>query len=286
MENQKEFLRHQKLKKGRKKSFFRFLSLERFNISKRKRFVIAVFFLSFGLFASDLMGKSGFFASFILAVLTDVLLFWTNHRDIKENFSHPTFILPFFYSLSFGLFCFLVPGRFLARIVVTVLYAVGLYSLFLSQNIFTVASIRTIALLSSARTVSFILTLVPFFFLTNVIFTFDLQIIPTVILVLISAIFLMIHSFWTYTLDKSLFSELKWVLALSLCIAEISLILWFWPTTPTIIALFLTGFFYTIVGLSHVWYEKRLFKGVMWEYLWVGVIVTFVLFLSTSWKGT
>ena len=64
---------------------------------------------------------------------------------------------------------------------------------------------------------------------------------------------------------------------------EIAAVVWFWPSTPTVIALFLAGFFYTIVGISHVWFEKRLFRGVMWEYVWVGATVCFVLLLFTSW---
>lgn len=255
-------------------------------LGKRHRFIIAVAILSFGLFISEYMvGKSAVSISFVLSFLTSLFLFLANKEDIEEHFSPSIFILPFFYSLSFGLFYFLVPSRFLTRILMTSLYALGLYSLFLSQNIFTLASIRTIALLSSARTVSFILTLISYFFLSNIIFSLDFSLIPTAILLFICSYFLVTHSIWTYTLEKSFFPQTLWVLALSTCIVEASLVLWFWPTSPTVIALFLTGFFYTIVGLFHVWHEKRLFRGVLWEYIWVGVIVFFILILSTSWKG-
>lgn len=268
--------------------FRRFLRKRRKSLllDKRQRFILAVVILSLGLFTSEYsLGKPGVFVSFALSFLTSLFLFLTNSEDIKENFSPSVFILPFFYSLSFGLFYFLVPSRFLTRIIMTSLYGVGLYSLFLSQNIFTLASLRTIALLSSARTVSFILTLVSYFFLSNIIFSLDFPLIPTAILLFIFSYFLVTHSIWTYTLEKSFFPQTLWVLVLSSAIVECSLILWFWPTSPTVIALFLTGFFYTIVGLSHVWYEKRLFRGVLWEYVWVGVIVFCILILSTSWKG-
>lgn len=271
------FLGFKRLLRRRRKSLF---------LDKRQRFILAVVILSLGLFVSEhTLGKSGVFVSFALSFLTSFFIFLANRKDIKENFSPSVFILPFFYSLSFGLFYFLVPSRFLTRIIITSLYGVGLYSLFLTQNIFILASIRTIALLSSARTVSFILTLVSYFFLSNIIFSLDFPLIPTAMLLFICSYFLVTHSIWTYTLEKSFFPQPLWVLALSSAIVETSLILWFWPTSPTFIALFLTGFFYTIVGLSHVWYEKRLFRGVLWEYLWVGVIVFCILILSTSWKG-
>ncbi|MDP2649711.1 MAG: hypothetical protein Q8P10_02605 [bacterium] len=259
---------------------------EKLNINKRQRYIIGVVFLSLGLFLSEyLLGKSGFAFSILLAFVADVFILWANHDDIKENMFSPIFILPFFFSLSFALFYFLVPNRLLARVIITSLYAVGLYSLFLSQNIFTVASIRTIALLSSARTVSFILTLVSYFFLANIIFSLDLSLIPTSAFLLAASFFLILHSIWTYTLDQKFFSQFLWVLALAFCIVEMSLILWFWPSNPTIIALFLTGFFYTLVGLSHVWFEKRLFRGIIWEYVWVAVVVSIILILSTSWRG-
>jgi hypothetical protein len=73
------------------------------------------------------------------------------------------------------------------------------------------------------------------------------------------------------------------VLAMTVLLLEAAGALWFWPSSPTVIALFLTGFFYTLVGLSHVWFERRLFKGVLWEYVWVGVVVFFVLNLFTHW---
>lgn len=253
-------------------------------IDKRQKFVIAIVFLSLLLFFTEYQfGRSGIITPFILALFTDIFLFWAIRNDVKENFTWNVFILPFIYSLAFGLFYFLVPGRILFRMVLTLLYAFGLYSLYLSENIFTVASIRTIALLSGARIVSFVLTLLSFFFLANIIFTLHLFILPTVIAIAIFAFPLINQSVWSYTLERSSRESLMWVGCLALCVVEAAAVLWFWPSSPTVIALFLAGFFYTLVGLIHVWLEKRLFRGVMWEYLWVGVIVFFVLMLFSNW---
>jgi len=75
----------------------------------------------------------------------------------------------------------------------------------------------------------------------------------------------------------------QWAGVVTLCLVELASVAWFWPSSPTVIALFLAGILYTMVGLSHVWFDKRLFRNVMWEYVWVGVIVFFVLLLFTSW---
>lgn len=256
----------------------------RFSLTKRQKFVIDIIILTAGLLASELLlGKSGFFVSFVLAILTDVLFYFSNYKDMRENFSWNIFILPFFYTLSFALFFFIVPARFTVRIIMTLFYGVGLYSLFLAQNIFTVAAVRTIALVQSARIVSFVITLISCFFLANIVYTLHFSILPASVLLFSFTFFLVLQSLWTITLEKSIQNYLIWSLGLTICLFEISLVLWFWPSTPTIISLFLTGFFYTIVGLSQVWFSKRLFRGVMWEYIWVGVGVLMILVLFTPW---
>lgn len=261
-----------------------FLNLDIFLGNKRQRLIAAVLILSLGLFVSEyLLGKSGIFMVFFLSFLTDFLLFLALYNDIEENFYPQIFILPFFYSLAFGLFYFLVPVRFLTRIIVTSLYGVGLYSLFLSINIFTVSAIRTIALLSSARTVSFALSLLSFFFLSNVVFSLHANAFLTWVLILAFTFPMVLSSIWTYTLEKSLKSDIFWSSCLTVLLLEASVILWFWPSMPTLISLFLTGIFYTMVGLSHAWFEKRLFKGVILEYFWVAIVTFIVLIFFTAW---
>lgn len=265
------------------------LLLERLFSNKRQKFILAVGILSLALFYSEhfYIGKaSGIIFALLLSAFTDVFFFIANHRDIKENFSWTIFIFPFFYSLAFGLFYFLVPTRILTSLMMTILYAVGLYSLFLSQNIFIVASVRTIALLSSARTVSFILTLLSYFFLANTILSFHAPIYITSAFIFFFSYCLIFHSLWTYTLEKSLKTHAVWTLGLSFCLFELTLVLWFWPANPTLLALFLTGFLYAVTGLSHVWFDKRLFRGVIWEYIWVVALVFCILLFFTFWNRT
>jgi hypothetical protein len=256
------------------------------SISKRKKFVIGVICLTLGLFLSGntQIGNNALYIAGTLAVLTDVFLLWGVYRDLKESFTPSVFILPFFYSLAFGLFYFLVPARLIFRIILCFVYAFGLYSLFLIQNIFTVGSIRTIALLQGARIVSIIITLLSYFFLSNIIFSLHLSLLPMIVLLSVCTYLLVYQSVRTYTLQKTGYPSLPlWVIGLTICLVESAAMLWFWPSSPTVIALFLAGFFYTLVGLSHMWFEKRLFRAVLWEYLWVGVIVFCVLIAFTPW---
>jgi len=256
-----------------------------FSIPKRQKFIIGVVILSLILFLSEqLFGKGGIYIAFLLAFLTCFFVYWAMRQDLKDNFSPQIFILPLIYTLACALFYFLIPARFMTRIGITSLYALGLYSLLLSENIFIVSSIRTIALLSSARTVSFIITILSYFFMANVVFSLRLNIPITLFFVFVFSFFLILHSIWTHTLESNFRLNLEWIMLIAVCIVEIAFILWFWPTTPTIIGLFLAGLFYILVGISQVWLDRRLFKGVMWEYVWVGVIV-FLVFITFGMRS-
>lgn len=259
------------------------VGIRNFITSKRQKFIIFIVILSLGLLFTENIrfARTGILPALVLGVLTDLFFLWANFRDIKENFSFSIFLLPFFFSLSLGLFYLLLPARFVTSVAMTFIYSVGLYSLFLSQNIFIVASIRTIALLSSARTVSFILTLISYFFLANTLFSLHASIWINSLSIFIFSFFLVHHCLWTHILEKHFFTNIVWTFFLSFCLFELSLILWFWPASPMVLSLFLTGIFYTIVGLSHVWFDKRLFRGVLWEYAWVVVIASSILILST-----
>lgn len=276
------FFNNTKNSRGPRKKFKSLLSKALTN--KRQRFIFSVLFLSLGLFISEhLLGKSGLYIVFVLSILTVFFLYFSLKQDLKDNFSPQIFILPFFYSLSVGLFYLLVPARLLTRIGMTTLFAVGLYSLFLSQNIFTVSSIRTIALLSGARTVSLVLTLLSYFFLSNVVFSFHINVFITLFLIFIYTFAFVLQAIWIHTLEKSPFAQIFWVVSLTVCLSEIALFLWFSPSSPTVAALFLTAIFYVLVGLSQAWFEKRLFRSVILEYFWITVISFIFLVVFTNW---
>ncbi len=259
------------LGKGSRKTLFK--SLFNFFTNKRQKFFLSVVILSIGLFIAEyVLGRSGIILVLILSFLTSFFLYLSLRQDLKENFTPQVLILPFFYTLALGLFYLLVPARLLTRFAMTFLYALGLYSLFLSENIFTVSAIRTIQLLSGARTISLVLTMLSYFFISNVVFSFHTNIFITLILVTLYTFPIVMHSVWTYAQEKSLFSQVFWVLTITICLVEVAVFLWFSQGSPTVLALFLTAIFYVILGLTHAWFERRLFRGVILEYFWVTVI--------------
>lgn len=256
-------------------------------VSKRGKFVICVFFLSLCMFLSEYVsGKVIILAGFILASLTTFFLYFILRTDIlRKRGIIPILILPFFYTLSFSLFYSLIPPRFLSKLILTALYAFGVYSLFLTENIFAISSLRTINLLRSARIVSFVITIFVLFFLFNVIFSLRFPIYITPVLVGFISFLMAIQFLWSYVGERdqggrevSIFSAI-----LAIMMTELACVLTLWPVTPAIYAIFLTGIFYTYSGLSHIWIERRLFKGILWEYVWVGILSILFLVIFSKW---
>jgi len=91
-----------------------------FSIEKRQKFVLGVLLLSSMLFLSEYQfAKSGIIVATAMAIITNLILYWAVKDDLQENFSWSVFTLPFFYSLAFALFYFLIPTRLLFRLIMT-----------------------------------------------------------------------------------------------------------------------------------------------------------------------
>ena len=253
--------------------------------SKRQKFVLAVGALSVGIFLAEFVkGINFIFVAVALAFLTNIFQFIILRRDIQKTFFYPLFILPFLYTLAFNLFFLLIPSRLVSRFILTGLFAFGLYSLYLAQNIFAVSALRTINLLRSARIVSFVVSILVMFFLVNIIFSFRLEFFALPLIIFVLTFLLSFQSLWVYALDKSLIPTVFFFsLFTAISIMQLALVLTIWPVTAAIYSLFITGIFYTYSGLSQSWIEKRLFKGVLWEYIWVGFLSIFFLIVFSKW---
>ena len=256
-------------------------------MNKRKRFLITSLILSSG-FASFqfLENQYRFYSIGVLAIMTIVLYYWSLKEGLGKNMTLLTLILPTFFTVGVGIFWFLLPVNFLTRLPVIAFYAVGIYVLCLTMNIFTVAAIRNIALLRAARGVSFVLSLVTSFLIFDAFMSLK---IPIYYLVPLTSIFtfpIFFQGFWTSSLEsdyeKSVFDISFYS---SLIVGEIAAMLYFWPVTVVVGSLCLTVVVYMLLGLGQAKIETRLFYQTIREYLLVGILVFIAMFLSTHWSG-
>ncbi|MFI5265428.1 MAG: hypothetical protein ACHQT7_01660, partial [Candidatus Levyibacteriota bacterium] len=105
--------------------------LPNINLSKRGKFVVSVLALSAAIYFSEhVTGSVVILLALFLGLVTVLFLYFILRPDLsKKSYYFPIFILPFFYTVSFTLFYSLVPSRLLTRLILTIVYAFGAYSL-------------------------------------------------------------------------------------------------------------------------------------------------------------
>jgi len=198
-------------------------------MSKRKRFVITSLLLSLGFVGIQLVeDRYRFFSIGGLTLATIAFFYWSLREGLKLNSTLLSIILPALYTLGVGLFWFLLPSSILARIPTVILYGIGIYSLCLTSNIYTVSAIRTIALSRAARGVGFILTLVTSFLLFDAVFSLRTSMTISFALVVIVSIPIYLQGLWMIKLeDKLSLNLILMTLVFSLVMGEVSVSLFF-----------------------------------------------------------
>ena len=256
-------------------------------INKRKKIIITSILLTIGLLSTQLVDFNLRF-KFIggLAVLAYILSVWSLWEGMNRTKAVVLMILPFFFTVALSSFYFLLPVRWLTRLPVAIGFGLMFYLLLLAQNVFNVASLRTIPLYRAASTASFLFTLLSAFFLFNVVYAFNLLFIWNGVVVLLISFPLILQVLWTIEMNDQISTAiLVQSFILSLIIGELALGFSFWPTPTTIWPLILSSSMYVLLGLTTQVLRGRVNRRVVWEYLGIGATVLVVGFLTTSWTG-
>lgn len=256
-------------------------------LTKRQKIVIASTLITIGLFMTQLVNI--FFLRYRLviglAVLASILTIWALWEGITKLKAVVLLILPVFFTVGVASFYFLLPFRWLTRLPVVVLFGVSLYSLLLSQNVFNVASVRTIPLYRAASTVNFLFTLITSFFIYNVVYAMHTSFYLNGILIILISFPLILQVLWSLEMDNLTPQVLIYSGILAAVIGEVAIALSFWPIAPTMWSLSLATCMYVLVGIVTELFRDRLSRRVVWEYIAIGGVVFLVNFLTTSWVG-
>lgn len=258
-----------------------------FKMSKRKKFILTSALLSLGFIGIQFLDNQyRFLAIGGLGLATLLLFIWSLREGLGLNLTLLTLILPVFFTVGVGLFWFLLPANIFARLPAVFFYGLGIYALCLTTNIYTVAAIRTIALLRAARGVGFVLTLVTFFLIYDAILSLRATIPLTTLAVSLISYPLFLQGYWTVPLKTKFHKDLFVISAISsIVIGQIAISLYFWPVTVVVGSLFLTVTVYVLLGLGQARLEARLFAQTVREYLIVGLLVFLGMFIATRWGG-
>lgn len=255
-------------------------------IRKRQKIVIASVILSLGLLSTQLVPfylTYSFIAGLaVLAFILSIVALWEGLNRLKAVV---LMILPTLFTLAVASYYFLLPGSFLTRLSVAFLFGLIFYTLLLSQNVFNVASIRTIPLYRVASTTVFVLTLITAYLLFNVLFSLDLPFIGNGVGAWALSFLLIMQIIWS--IDMEGLSGVIWVYSaiLSLVVGEVALVLSFWPISNSMASLVLSTIMFITMGVSTHTLRERLNRGMVLEYLAWGVLIFLVATITTSWTG-
>jgi hypothetical protein len=254
-------------------------------MSKRRKIIFVSLILSLGLlFIQTKIVAHRYWAILGLSVLAYFLTAWALREGLNGVEWLAVLSLPVLFTAGVSLSYYLFPPQWLARFSIIGLYALGVYVLLLTENIFSVASIRSIQLLRSAQATGFLLTLVTAFFLFDTVFSFRLEPWLNFLIIFGISFFLFLQGLWSVTLEERISSKLLlFSLVLALVLAEMALAISFWPVSVATGSLFLITVLYLLLGLIQNSLLERLFKKTIREYLWVGLIVFLTIFLTTQW---
>jgi hypothetical protein len=194
------------------------------------------------------------------------------------------FIIPILLTISFLLFYFLFPGRWITRIPFLIVYAISLYAMLLCSNIFNVGVEKSLQLYRAAFSVNFFFHSLIMFLVFNILLSVKLDFYINFLITGIVSFVMGVQLFWSIRLKHYFEREVVlYALFFALVLAEIALVLSFVPLNTSIFALFLAASYYSLSGLIYTYLDQRLFKETVREYLIVWGLIFLMMVLSVNW---
>lgn len=255
-------------------------------LTKRHKIIISAAILTIGLLSTQLVPFYLIYRFIAgLTLLSIILTLVALKEDLNKLKAVILPLLPALFTLSVASYYFLLPVRWLTRLPVAFTFGIIFYFLLLSQNVFNVASERTIPLYRVASTTVFILTLITAFLLFNVLFSMHLPFYWNGLVLFALSFPLVLQMIWSIEMEKITPSILVYSLIISLIIGELGMALSFWPITNSMVALLLACGLYVTLGISTHSLRDRLTRNVIWEYIGWGILIFLIATITTSWTG-
>ena len=256
-------------------------------LTKRRKFLLVSILLSVGLLVVQrLPVESRYSAIGFFAISSYLLTAWSLLKDLHGTGWVVNLILPTLYPVSVALFYFLLPQAAVTRTIVVLLFAISMYGLLLTVNIFAVASIRTIQLLRAARAVGFLLSILTSAFLFHVIFSLHLSGWAVGLMVFAASLPVLWQGAWSYVVSPTIKREFYYALCGAIILAEMAVAMSFWLISVPLASVLLAMGMYVSLGLFQHDLEGRLFTRTIQEYLGFAAIVFVVVMTTVVFRWT
>lgn len=254
-------------------------------IEKRVRFVISTLILTFlMLFSTFFFFENAWFFIPLFVLICYGLTYFSTIEEIEKSEWLTLFLTPVFFTVSFYLFYFLFPVRWLTRIPFIVLYGVSVYAILLTSNIFNVGVEKSLQLYRAAFSVNYFYHTVIVFLISNILFSFKENFLINGLTTGIVMFPLSLQLLWTVKLNLNIEKDLVMhALFISLVLAQVAVLISFLPLQTTVLALILAVTYYSLGGLTNAHLDSRLFKQTVREYVFVLGFVLIIALLTLSW---
>lgn len=262
------------------------LGREKLSFEKRHKIILVSVILSVGLLSTQLVPFYLTYRFIVgLALLSFILSVWALWEGLNSLKAIILMILPTAFTLAVGSYYFLLPVRWLTRLPVAFAFGLVFYTLLLSQNVFNVASIRTIPLYRVASTTVFVLTLITAYMLFNVVFSLNLFFVWNGLAVFLISFPLILQVIWSLDMEGLTGFILVCSVVLALIISEMAIALSFWPIAKPMSSLIISTGLYVTLGIATHTLKERITKVDVWQFLGWGLGVFLIAVLTTSWTG-
>ena len=253
---------------------------------RREKFVLAATFLSTGLLLVQYVGLEWrYYAIIGLMVVTYFVSALALKDDLQPHEWLTILPFPVIYTAAVALFYFLLPTAFLTRVFFLALFGIGMYGLYLTSNILSVAKGRTIQLIYAAHAVGLFFTLFTSMLLTNTVFSLRLPFYSNALLGGLIHFPLILMSLWAIKLEpmvsKAIFQKST---LLTLILMELMVLFSLLPLPAWHSSLFVMGAFYIGLGILQSQIRERLFNNTANEYSLVAIFLGFIFFILLPWK--
>lgn len=203
----------------------------------------------------------------VFMVATYLVSAWALSDNLNKHEWFTILPMPALFAGSVAFFYTLLPGTIFSRIFVFIVYAIGMYALLLTDNIYSVAKGRSIQLLHAAHAVGFFFMMFASILFTQTIYSLRLPFYAIGGLVFLVHLPLIFVSLWSVLVKEVITREvLTYSVLFSLLLAEFAMVFSLLPMQVWYSSLFVMSLMYLSVSYVRSVLLGRLFARTFTEY--------------------
>ena len=226
------------------------------------------------------------YASIGYAIVTYACVWFALLEDIEGGEWYMLFILPVALVVSWYLFYYLTPVRWLTRLGGVGILAITFYSSISVSNILNVAVVKGLPLFQVAITVSQLTQLFVLYLVMQIFFSFSLGWGTQMIMVFLYSTLVQTQHFWAIQLDPAArrYPYQSYSVLNSILIASILGVTSFLPFgSMSVRALLPAGCMYIYSGVVHLHMQKKMYMIYLREYIFAFITLLVIFLLVVKW---